>query len=148
MIIEERMTRRSFLSYLTGGVLVAAFGSLIGSLFAYLWPDTRTVQGDGGEKVEVGFAPEIPEGKGKLFPYKNRSALVIHAPSGFVAFSALCSHEECVVSWDESKQRIICPCHGATFDLQGNVLSGPPPKPLSPLRVMVVDERIYLAEEA
>lgn len=146
MAINGRLTRRSFLSYLTDGVLLATLGSLIGSLFAYLWPDARTIQGDGGEKVEVGFAPELPQGKGKLFPYKNRSALVIHAPSGFVAFSALCTHEECVVRWDETAQKIVCPCHGGIFDLKGNVLSGPPPRPLSPLRVIVVDQRIFLTE--
>jgi cytochrome b6-f complex iron-sulfur subunit len=140
------MTRRSFLSYMTGGVLLAALASLAGSILSFLFPDSRTAQGYGGERIEVGFAPEISVGKAKLFPYRDRSALVIHGPSGFVAFSALCTHEECVVRWDETTRRIVCPCHGGTFDLNGNVLSGPPPRPLSLLRVAIINQKIYLSD--
>ncbi len=142
------MTRRGFLDYLTGGVMLASLGGIVGSILAYLWPESHAAQGGGVEKVEVGDAMDLPEGRGRAFPFKNRSALVIHTSSGFVALSAICTHQECVVRWDETQQKILCPCHGATFDVRGNVLSGPPPRPLAGLRVAVVDGKIYLWEGA
>jgi cytochrome b6-f complex iron-sulfur subunit len=61
-----------------------------------------------------------------------------------VAFSAVCTHLGCIVKWDEKKQQIFCPCHAGVFDVKGNVVSGPPPKPLPPIPVAVVNGKIIL----
>ena len=80
-------------------------------------------------------------------PYQNSYALVIRKepdPNSFVAFSAVCTHLGCNVTWDAKRKQIICPCHAGVFDLNGNVVSGPPPKPLPPLKVTVTEGVIYL----
>ncbi len=41
-----------------------------------------------------------------------------------------CTHLSCRVNWNEEKQTYICPCHDATFSPEGEVLGGPPPRPL------------------
>ena len=41
-----------------------------------------------------------------------------------------CTHLSCRVNWNEEKQSYICPCHDAAFSLEGEVLGGPPPRPL------------------
>jgi cytochrome b6-f complex iron-sulfur subunit len=69
---------------------------------------------------------------------------VIHTKAGFAAFSAACTHVACLVTWNEATQQIFCPCHGAYFDTKGNVLSGPPPRPLPAFPVSVVGEKIYI----
>jgi cytochrome b6-f complex iron-sulfur subunit len=46
------------------------------------------------------------------------------------ALSAICSHLHCILQWDEAGQNILCPCHDGAFDRNGNVLSGPPSRPL------------------
>ncbi|MDH3999474.1 MAG: Rieske 2Fe-2S domain-containing protein, partial [Desulfuromonadales bacterium] len=39
--------------------------------------------------------------------------------------------------WDEQKQRFICPCHGSSFDLSGEVLTAPAPRPLDTYLVRI-----------
>ena len=56
--------------------------------------------------------------------------LIINTGSGFTAVQADCTHEGCTVGYNGGTQKIICPCHGGTYDLNGTVLSGPPPSPL------------------
>jgi Rieske Fe-S protein len=44
--------------------------------------------------------------------------------------SSKCTHLGCRVNWKEAQQAYVCPCHDATFDIDGKVLGGPPPRPL------------------
>ena len=53
------------------------------------------------------------------------------------AMSATCSHLGCHVKWDASANHFKCPCHGGVYDRAGNVVSGPPPRPLEKLHVRV-----------
>ena len=46
------------------------------------------------------------------------------------ALSATCTHLGCQVRWDQDTHRFRCPCHGGVFDAQGQVVEGPPPRPL------------------
>ena len=48
----------------------------------------------------------------------------------FIIFSSSCPHLGCSVSWDLPTQRFKCACHGGAFDVDGNVVAGPPPGPL------------------
>jgi Rieske Fe-S protein len=47
-----------------------------------------------------------------------------------VAFSNVCTHLGCRVNWQANKNQYICPCHDGHFDIDGKVVSGPPPRPL------------------
>jgi Rieske Fe-S protein len=53
------------------------------------------------------------------------------------AMSATCSHLGCHVKWEASANHFKCPCHGGVYDRTGNVVSGPPPRPLDKLQVRV-----------
>ena len=53
------------------------------------------------------------------------------ADLGFVAVSQACTHNGCTIAYNSGSQSFICPCHGGTFDLNGNVTEGPPPSPLT-----------------
>jgi cytochrome b6-f complex iron-sulfur subunit len=50
--------------------------------------------------------------------------------SGFLALHRECTHLGCTVPWDEAQQRFACPCHASVFDVTGQVLSPPAPRPL------------------
>ena len=56
---------------------------------------------------------------------------------GLLALSKRCTHLGCSVPWDEKKKQFVCPCHGSSFSLSGDVLTGPAPRPLDtlPLRI-------------
>jgi Rieske Fe-S protein len=45
-------------------------------------------------------------------------------------FSDICTHLGCRVTWHADQNHYISPCHNGHFDRLGNVVSGPPPRPL------------------
>ncbi len=88
---------------------------------------------------------EIPAGEAREIPLNSTPSLIINRPGiGFIALSRVCTHLGCLVEYDRIRNRIICPCHGAIFDLEGNVLSGPPPKPLPKLPLKVEGDSIVI----
>ncbi len=142
---ERPVERRAFLNYLMSGsfALLAAFG--LYSVGRYLWPPAGASAAGGAGRIEVGPVEELPEGAGKKVLYKNEPVWVIHAPFGFVALSAVCTHLGCIVEYDPEKE-IWCPCHAAFFDLRGNVKSGPAPRALPSYPVAVVDGKVVLGD--
>lgn len=61
----------------------------------------------------------IAVGDAKAFttPDTKQPAYLVHLADGSVkAFSAICTHEGCEVSYSKSNQLFVCPCHGAQFD--------------------------------
>ena len=47
-----------------------------------------------------------------------------------LVLSNKCTHLGCHVNWNADNQEYICPCHDAQFGSNGEVLGGPPPRPL------------------
>ena len=45
-------------------------------------------------------------------------------------FSDIWTHLGCRVTWHSDQQHYISPCHDGHFDIVGNVISGPPARPL------------------
>jgi thiosulfate dehydrogenase (quinone) large subunit len=76
---------------------------------------------------------------------QGNPAWLVHEPDGtFRAFSAVCTHAGCAVSY--SGGVFVCPCHGGSFSGRtGAVLAGPPPSPLPAIRVTVVNGDVRLA---
>jgi rieske iron-sulfur protein len=63
-----------------------------------------------------------------------------HAADGIVAYSAICTHQQCpVMSWIEETRILLCPCHQSEFDPRqnGKVVGGPAPHPLAALPVKI-----------
>jgi Rieske Fe-S protein len=54
--------------------------------------------------------------------------------------SATCTHLGCQVRWDGDATKFRCPCHGGVFDAQGNVVEGPPPRPLDRIEARIDDQ--------
>ncbi|MEO8392188.1 MAG: ubiquinol-cytochrome c reductase iron-sulfur subunit [Chloroflexota bacterium] len=48
----------------------------------------------------------------------------------FIVLSNICTHLGCQTHWNSDAGNIVCPCHGGQFDVRGNVIGGPPPRPL------------------
>ncbi len=76
--------------------------------------------------------------------YETRRQTVVfidkdESGNGYRALSATCTHLGCGVSWDDAKSRFVCPCHAGTFDRGGNVVSGPPPRPMDRLEARLND---------
>ena len=139
--------RRKFLRWLGGlGVLWAALAALF-PVLKYLrhTQDLNVFDKDGRALVEKVAQGELAQaGMGKNAAYGGRALLIYRGENGQLrAFDAKCSHAGCNVSWD--KQRFLCPCHGGVYDLNGKNISGPPPRPLTELKVIEEGGQIFVA---
>jgi cytochrome b6-f complex iron-sulfur subunit len=88
---------------------------------------------------------EVPSGDAKNIIYRNAPAMIINRPDkGFIALTRVCTHLGCLVEYNRGEQRLICPCHAGNFDLEGGVLSGPPPKSLTAIPLRIDGENIVI----
>ena len=91
---------------------------------------------------DVAALADVPVGGSIDATINGQPALVAQPTAGHVvAFSAICTHQQCVVAAAGSE--FDCPCHGSKFDAAtGDVLNGPAFEPLSPIAVSVSGDRI------
>jgi Rieske Fe-S protein len=86
---------------------------------------------------------DIPVGGGAVFEAEG-VVITQPTPGEFRAFSAVCTHQGCVVA-DVTGGTINCNCHGSKFALDGSVATGPATKPLPTRAVKVSGDQISLA---
>jgi len=133
------MERRGFLN----SFLATSFGALAASV---LYPIARfisppNVPEASANQVEAGPVndPELMERGFKILRFGAEPVILIRAAEGdYRAFTATCTHLDCIVEYRRQQGVIFCNCHSGTFDLTGRNISGPPPRPLTPFRVHVV----------
>ncbi len=64
------------------------------------------------------------------------------------AYSEMGSHRNCTVQCQEEKRQIWCACHNGLYDLNGQVVSGPPPRPLEEYTVHLKAEEVVVSRRA
>ena len=62
------------------------------------------------------------------------------------AINAVCTHLGCVVPWNPTENKYMCPCHGSQYDSQGKVIRGPAPKSLALSKVDNIANNVYLKQ--
>ena len=70
--------------------------------------------------------------------------LVKSAEGGVRALQSTCTHLGCRTSYDAERHRIVCPCHGGLFDIDGTVVGGPAPRPLAALATKIENGQILV----
>lgn len=137
-------SRRSVLNFLLGISLISGLGVTIYTAFRYLWP-TDEVRGAGSQAKETTIPlTEIPAGEAKTVRHLGEPYIVVRLPDAVHALNAVCTHLGCIVYWDKQKKILPCPCHAGFFDLNGNVISGPPPRPLPKATAKIVGDKIIV----
>lgn len=137
--------RRRFLGVLLGGSLTLLGVTVAIPALRYIFPPKA--EEVLAEQVEVGKVADIPKNSGKIFRFQGRPAILIHtADDRFKALDAVCTHLNCTVQYQPEKKAIWCACHGGTYDLNGNVVSGPPPRALKPYTVTLRGETIVVSK--
>lgn len=135
------LQRRQFLYIILGGIAALFTGLAAWPVWRYLLP----VRGDdAGAKIPVDRR-EVAPGQAHFFNFRGQPAVVLQpSPGHFVALSAVCTHLGCIVQWLPDKSEFLCPCHAGRFSPEGQVLGGPPPKPLQILPLTIEDDQLLV----
>ena len=105
---------------------------------------------DGVAQVESGAViaqeSDVPEDSAVEFTDEEtgQQAVLVHLEGGdFAAYSAICTHRQCIVGYSDGS--LACPCHGSVFDPAngGAVLNGPATQPLPEIPVEVRDGEVF-----
>ena len=141
---DEPQNRRQFFGILSRAFLGLWGLGLAGAAGLYLKPRT------GGEEVaeriiHAGKLEDLRIGEGKLVRHGLHPFYVVRLDhERVVALSAVCTHVRCILGYEPARRTLVCPCHDGRFDLSGNVLSGPPPRPLPSYPVSVRAGEIFV----
>jgi cytochrome b6-f complex iron-sulfur subunit len=130
--------RRSFLGLAWLGIGVAALGEAAWIVASFLRPRQTAPKG-GGSLVVAGPTEAFAPGSVTAFP-AGKFYLVRLPDGGFLALNRQCTHLGCSVPWDEASGRFACPCHASAFDLRGDVLAPPAPRPLDLFAVRIEND--------
>lgn len=137
----ENPGRRRFLDYLLGSSAVATLLAIIYPIIKFMIPP-QVVEAQ-QNSVSVGKNAEFPPNTGKIFKFGSKPGIMIRTEAGELkAFSASCTHLDCIVQYDPKSKQIVCACHNGIYDLTGKNVAGPPPRPLEEFTVNVKGEDI------
>ena len=64
--------------------------------------------------------------------------------SNVIVLSNICTHLGCHIGWHPDLQHYVSPCHNGHFDIVGNVISGPPPRPLDEYHTKVEEGKLFI----
>ncbi len=139
-----RPPRRRVLAWLTGGFLSLWGVGLLWVVGAFLKPP-RSRRSLTERLIRVGAIDSLPVGGALMVRHGREPLYVVRTgEDAFVGLEGACTHLHCVLRWSEAARELVCPCHEGSFDLNGNVLKGPPPRPLQRYRVETRLGQIYL----
>ncbi|MFC3890943.1 TQO small subunit DoxD [Lentzea rhizosphaerae] len=129
---------------LWGGLITAATAA-VGGVIALTRRTTNPEPSPADPGTVIAAVSAVAVGSSTRFTTPNGAAAYLLRPSTdvFTAFLATCTHQGCPVTPAGSGFR--CPCHGSTFDGNGQVTGGPATKPLGKVPVRVVDGQVTTA---
>ncbi|HEU0026189.1 MAG TPA: ubiquinol-cytochrome c reductase iron-sulfur subunit [Ktedonobacterales bacterium] len=142
---DDLVTRRDTLRFLvagSGALFLASAGlATVGAL--------RTAAAQ--RLVPIARVGEVAVNSSKVFNYPDEFAqgILVNLPGkGLVAYSDVCTHLSCAVFYQRGTQQFHCPCHEGYFDaFSGNVLAGPPTRPLPIIEIAVQGDTVYAIRE-
>jgi cytochrome b6-f complex iron-sulfur subunit len=140
-------SRRTILSWLLGGGALASLASFLYPVIRFLNPPLITEAAV--NEVSGGKVQDLNPNSGKIVRFGNKPALLVRvSETEWKAFSAVCTHLNCTVQYRASTEQIWCPCHNGTYDLNGRVVSGPPPNPLEEYVTNIRGDEVVIARRA
>jgi len=69
---------------------------------------------------------------------ENSDNIIINDNGVRKKVSKVCTHMGCMVNYDKNTNKLICPCHGSEFEINGKVTEGPA---RDNLEVTIVNEK-------
>jgi Rieske Fe-S protein len=87
---------------------------------------------------------QLPPGQRLVVRHRDRPVELTRQGDRVVARSLVCTHIGCVVQWDPAESLYLCPCHRGRFDENGQVVDGPPTRPLTEISTQVSGTHVVL----
>jgi len=153
---KKKFSRRDFLGTVTwaiGGLISAAMGiPAIAYIIAPAWQRDQNqnwIRLGSTSKIELGTPTLLKarvERRTGWIVEEEKLSVYVRTDNGrdFIAMSNICTHLGCRVRWISDLKQFYCPCHDGIFDQEGNVVSGPPPRPLDRYEVKVENEQLFI----
>jgi Rieske Fe-S protein len=153
---SNNLNRRQFVK-VTAASIVTLITAAIGlpALAYIIYPATQTQESDAW--IPLGPLENYPVGQPTLFNFTrtkvNGWEKTVNSYGAYVVryteitqkvFSSTCTHLSCRVNWRNDETNFHCPCHDGVFDIEGKVVSGPPPRPLDEYENKVEDGNLFI----
>jgi nitrite reductase/ring-hydroxylating ferredoxin subunit len=147
-LTAARLSRRRVIGGIGAATAAAAAAAVAGVVIdrELLNPDSSSVPTaqelipDEGHWQPVLDTTNLPDGQVARFVTASTVGFVVNDNGKLSAISGVCTHQGCLLRHNEAAGSLDCPCHRASFSLQGNVLHQQFSKPLSPLPHLQVRE--------
>jgi len=152
---RKEISRRNFME-----IAIGAIGTLMGAILGV--PAIAYIVGPALEKktatwLKLGTVSKIQPGTPTLFKVNVESrtgwvtsrdelSAYVLTDDGqtYIAMSNICTHLGCRARWIEERNQFFCPCHDGVFDKHGNVVSGPPPRPLDRFETKLEGNMLFI----
>ena len=130
-VSHQKTSRRGFLDVLLGASIAGWLATVLYPIIRYLKPLPQAGF-TGPARLTREDIVKLEQKQFVIVPVSGQRVIVVQPPNQeLAALNAVCTHEGCTVTFRPGESVIWCPCHDGRFDLNGRVLSGPPPRPLA-----------------
>lgn len=138
---SRRSVLNWFLGTSLGAMCVAVFYPVVRYLIPPEVPEAESL------RVVAAQEGELQPNQAKIFRFGSRPGILVRTQSGeYRAFAATCTHLNCTVQYREDMERIWCACHNGIFDLNGDNVGGPPPRPLESYEVNIAAGEVIVSK--
>jgi len=137
---ELNYSRRSFITTIAGfGVLIGLGVALASVKIPTSSSSPVSSQTTAGPSSAITNANNLQVGSPVYFDYPSGypNVLFKRSDGSLAAYSLLCTHVCCEVTYESSSNVFYCPCHGSVFDSSGRVTRGPAGSPLPSITLTV-----------
>jgi menaquinol-cytochrome c reductase iron-sulfur subunit len=148
-------TRRRFFQWVIGGASALIGFGLGLPLIGYVVSPALKKRAQ--EWVDVGAVDQVSASEPRQFDHvtaikdgwmesRSRKAVwaIKQADGSVTVYSPICPHLGCGYRWDDGDRKFKCPCHGSVYDINGQVLGGPAPRPLDHLPAKTENGRLLV----
>ncbi len=142
-----KKSRRTFLDILLSSSLFAFIASTFYPVGKYLIPPADTGEAT-PNSVLAGTVNDLKPNSGKIIKFGRKPVILIRLEDGeYRAFSAICTHLDCIVQYRSDFKHIWCACHNGHYNLNGINIAGPPPRPLTPFKVNITEDKVFVSKK-
>jgi len=146
--LQPDPTRRRLLNWWLGTTTGAFLASVLYPVTRYLIPPQIAESTAASVTLPLKL-DEVRPDTGQIFKFGNRPAILVRTAAGELkAFSAVCTHLNCTVQYRSDLGHIWCACHNGHFDINGQNIAGPPPRPLDAFVVNIRGTQIVVSKSA